>query len=242
MTLLEVCVADPASLAAAVAGGAERIELCSSLELGGLTPAPGLIRMAAATGIPVYALVRSRSGDFVYDEADVEAMIGDIAAIRAAGLAGVVLGASLPNGALDGEVLRRLREAAEGLGTTLHRAFDLVPAIEPAVEVAVELRFERILTSGRAADALSGVADIVAAHRAAVGRISIMAGAGLRPDNVGELLASVPLNEVHSSCSIAVAAQGVRAVDLGFAAPTRKQTDAEEIRRMKAAIGASART
>ena len=240
MTLLEVCVADPQSLAAAVAGAAERIELCSALELGGLTPTPGLIAMAAATGIPVYALVRSRSGDFVYDEADVAAMIADIAAIRAAGLAGVVLGASKPNGELDGVVLRRLREAAEGLGTTLHRAFDLVPEIAPAVELAIELRFERILTSGCAPDAPSGVGGIAAAHRAAAGRISIMAGSGLRPENVGALLAEVPLSEVHSSCAIAVPAKNATAVEFGFAAPIRKQTDVAEIFRMRAALGGRA--
>ena len=94
---LEVCVADPQSLVAAIEGGADRIELCSALEQGGLTPLPGMISLAAASPIAVYALVRPRTGDFVFDAHDVDAMLRDIDAIRAAGLAGVVIGASRPS-------------------------------------------------------------------------------------------------------------------------------------------------
>ncbi len=148
MPLLEVCVGDPESLIAAIEGGADRIELCSALELGGLTPTPGLMALAARAPVPVYAMVRPRGGDFVFSSSEREAMRADIAGVRAAGLAGVVLGAS-PDGTLDGETLADLVQASAGLGTTLHRAFDLVPDIGDAVETAVALGFERILTSGR---------------------------------------------------------------------------------------------
>lgn len=236
--LLEVCVADPQSLAAAVAGGGERIELCSALEVGGLTPLPGLMRLAATAPIPVYALVRPRSGDFVFDAADIDAMLADIDAIRAAGLAGVVLGASRPNGELDVPVLARLLDHAQGLGSTLHRAIDLVPDFAEATEAAISLGFERILTSGGAHVALDGLDNIATAHAAARGRIKIMAGSGLTPANVGALLKAVPVDEVHSSCAAPGPAQSAPAVRLGFAAEGRRRTDATVVAAFKRAIGA----
>lgn len=236
--LLEVCVADPQSLMAAITGGGDRIELCSGLELGGLTPSAGLMRLAAAAPIPVYAIVRPRSGDFVCDDADVDAMLGDIDAIRAAGLAGVVLGASRPNGELDVTVLARLLDQAQGLGSTLHRAIDLVPDFAEATEAAVSLKFERILTSGGVHVALHGVDNIATALAAARGRIKIMAGSGLTPANVGALLAAVPVDEVHSSCASPGPASSAPAVRLGFAAETRRRTDPAVVRAFRQAIGA----
>jgi copper homeostasis protein len=235
--LLEVCVADPQSLAAAIAGGGDRIELCSGLELGGLTPSAGLMRLAAAAPIPVYAIVRPRSGDFVCDDADLDAMLGDIDAIRTAGLAGVVLGASRPNGELDLKVLARLMEQAEGLGSTLHRAIDLVPDFAEATEAAIGLKFERILTSGGVQVALDGVDNIATALTTARGRIKVMAGSGLRPANIGALLKAVPVDEVHSSCASPGPASSAPAVRLGFAAESRRQTDPAVVRAFKAALG-----
>lgn len=227
---LEVCVADPQSLAAAIEGGAERIELCSALELGGLTPLPGLMALAARSGIETYALVRPRSGDFVFDAGDVEAMLRDIDAVRAAGLAGVVIGANRPDGRLDEAVLARLIAHAAGLGTTLHRAIDLVPNFAEATETAIGLGFERILTSGGAPTVLEGLGQLALAQATARGRIRIMAGSGLRPDNVLELLAAVPVDEVHSSCAGAPAPSAEGAVRLGFAAKTKRHTDAAVVR------------
>jgi copper homeostasis protein len=239
---LEVCVADPQSLAAAIAGGAERIELCSALELGGLTPLPGLIALAAEAPMPVYALVRPRSGDFIFDQHDIDAMLRDIDAIRATGLAGVVLGANFENGALDDRLLARLLDHAQGLGSTLHRAMDLVPDFAEATETAIALGFERILTSGGAPTALEGLGQLALTHATAAGRIKIMAGGGLRPDNVLELLEAVPVDEVHSSCAGTPEPMAEGAVRLGFAAKTRKHTDAEVVRKFRevlAGVGAS---
>ena len=233
---LEVCVADPASLAAAIEGGAERIELCSALELGGLTPSFGLMSLASEADIPTYALIRPRPGDFVFGDDDYGAMLYDIEAVRAAGLDGVVLGCSRPNGEIDAEMLLRLVGAAEGLGLTLHRAFDLVPDIASAVEIAVELGFERILTSGGAPTALEGLGNLALVHATAAGRVQVMAGSGLNPDNVGRLIDSVPVDEVHSSCAGPAIASEDRAVRFGFAARTRRVTDASVVRAMKAAV------
>jgi len=236
MALLEVCVADADSLAAAIEGGADRIELCSALELGGLTPGPGLIALAAQAPMPVMAMVRPRSGDFVFSRADVEAMRADIEAIRTAGLAGVVLGASKPDGRLDEEVLKLLVEASAGLALTLHRAIDLVPDWRDGIDLAIELGFERILTSGGAANALAG-RDTIADMLAHAGeRITIMAGSGVTPANVADLLAGLLLKEVHSSCAATMLTAGEKAVALGFADPTRRQTKAEIVAALKRAI------
>src|SRR5690606_10584279 len=131
---------------------------------------------AAKASVPVRAMVRSRPGDFVFDESDVQSMLADIAAIRAAGLEGVVLGANLPDGRLDLETLGVLSEAAHGLKRTLHRAIDLVPDMAEAVEQAIALGFDTILTAGRARIASDGIAELELAHRVARGRITIMAG------------------------------------------------------------------
>lgn len=231
---LEVCVDSIAGLDAAVAGGADRIELCAALDLGGLTPSPGFMAAAARCGLPVHAMIRPRAGGFVVTPAEVAVMQRDIAAARAAGMQGVVLGASLPDGRLDSLVLSQLVAAAEGLSLTLHRAFDLVPDLGEAVALAVELGFDRILTSGRAETAIAGLADIAATFVLAAGRIAIMPGAGITAANARRLR-HLPLTDVHASCRKA-APSPARAVALGFAAATSRETDATAVRALKSAL------
>jgi copper homeostasis protein len=182
--ILEVCVDTPAGLAAAIEGGADRIELCSALALQGLTPAPGLMAIAAEAAIPIYPMIRPRNGDFVYDAGDLDAILRDIDATREAGLAGVVIGANLSSGELDVDALSMLVAHAEGLGVTLHRAFDLTPDPFAALETAIDLGFERILTSGCALNAMAGAETIAALVEQADGRIAILAGGGVNPSNV----------------------------------------------------------
>lgn len=230
---LEVCVADPQSLAAAVAGGAERIELCSALELGGLTPLPGMMALARQSGIETYALIRPRSGDFVFDAHDLDAMRRDIDAVRAAGLEGVVVGANHADGRLDDRMLAALLSHSAGLATTLHRAIDLVPDFAEATETAIALGFDRILTSGGAPTVLEGLGQLALVNATARGRIKVMAGSGLRPDNVLDLLAAVAVDEVHSSCTGMPLPSADGAVRLGFAAKTKRQTDAAVVRQFR---------
>lgn len=237
--LLEVCVEDAAGLRAAVDGGADRIELCSALSVGGLTPSPGLMALAGKIDIPVYAMIRPRPGDFVFDVSDMDVMRVEIDAARSAGLAGVVLGASRPDGSLDGETLRVLVDHAHGLGLTLHRAFDLVPDFAEAVEIAVDLGFERILTSGGAKRAPDAVDALVAVIADAKGRISIMPGSGVTLETVGGLLSRLSVTEVHSSCSVENPAHDGRLVSLGFVAPSSRQTDEQAVRALKARLSAA---
>jgi copper homeostasis protein len=232
--LLEVCVEDIAGLAAAIAGGADRIELCSALAIGGLTPSAGLMAAAGRASIPAYAMIRPRAGSFVYSADELAVMKADIDAARRAGLPGVVLGASLPDGRLDRDMLAALVTHAGGLGKTLHRAFDLVPNVEEAVELAISLGFERILTSGCAKTAVDGINVLEQAITIAAGRISIMPGSGINVGTIGALWPRLAISEVHASCSTAQAERDERLLAFGFSAPTTRRTDAVTVRALKA--------
>ncbi|WVT73319.1 copper homeostasis protein CutC [Sinorhizobium chiapasense] len=233
---LEVCVDDTDGLKAAIEGGADRIELCAALSVGGLTPNPGLMALAGPPPVPVYAMIRPRPGDFVFSAADLDVMRRDIDAARAAGLAGVVLGASLADGRLDASMLIKLTGHAAGLGMTLHRAFDLVPDFAEAMEVAVELGFERILTSGGAKSAPQAIDRLAEIVSLAKGRLSIMPGSGVTLDTVDGLLDRLSVSEVHSSCSVRDPAQDRRLVEMGFVSADRRRTDMETVRAMKARL------
>lgn len=235
MTLIEICVDDAQGLAAAIAGGADRVELCSTLEMGGLTPSPGLMALAGRAPTKVRAMIRHRPGDFVFDKADIATMRGDIAAARQAGLEGVVLGASLGDGRLDTDTLANLVGAAGDMGKTLHRAFDLVPDLEEAIEAAIALGFDTILTSGRALTAMEGLEDIARAHEIAAGRITIMAGSGVNHVNAANILARTPLGALHGSCSEPARPASDPAARLGFSSVARKTTSAARVSAFKSA-------
>lgn len=235
--LLEVCVEDVNGLQAAIAGGAGRIELCSALALGGLTPSPGLMAEAARSPIPVMAMIRPRAGGFVWSTEDLRQMKADIAAARAAGLSGVVLGASRPDGRLDEWMLTTLLNEAYGMDTTLHRCFDLTPDKGRALEAAVTLGFRRILTSGGAATAPEGADTLVQLMDQAAGRILLMPGSGIRPETL-PALTHLPLREIHASCSMPQA-EGAAIAALGFGPPERRVTSEQAVRALKAALGTS---
>ena len=232
--ILEICVDDAAGLDAAIRGGADRIELCTALSGGGVTPSRGFMQLAATKSIPVSVMIRPRSGDFVFGREEADIMKYDIDAARNAGVSGVVLGASLPNGALDTALLEELCAHAEGLDRTLHRAIDVVPDFADAVEAAIALGFSRILTSGGARSALEGVDQLEAMISLAAGRISIMPGAGVRPHVVSELLQRLAISEIHASCSADASYDADSKLSLlGFTMPERKQTDEATVRALK---------
>lgn len=232
---LEVCLDSPHGLITAIEAGADRIELCSSLSLQGLTPSPGLMRQAAGFETPVYAMIRPRPGDFVFSQTEVDAMLHEIDAVRAAGLAGVVLGASRPSGELDTQVLETLIRNAQGMGATLQRAVDLTPDLGVALEEAIALGFERVLTSGGALSAPEGADVIAGLVEQAKGRISVMAGAGLKPSNVAEIIRRTGVSEVHGSFSRTApdapyqGEAATRALAMGFVMPGLKEPDPDAI-------------
>lgn len=234
--LLEVCVDDPAGLAAAIEGGADRIELCAALDVGGLTPSPGLMALAAQSPVPVYAMIRPRAGAFVFDRDEEATMVADIEAVLNAGLAGVVIGASQDDGSLDTAMLARLKAVIGNAGVTLHRAFDLVPDMERALEQAIDLGLERILTSGGQKTAIEGADMIARLNDRSSGCIRIMPGSGLRPDNVESLLQR-GVHEVHASCRRALSTDpDDRATAFGFLSLSSFATDPDLVRQMRAKL------
>ena len=233
---LEVCIDDVISLDVCVEGGAHRIELCSALDLGGLTPSPGLMAAAVKSALPARAMIRPRAGDFCFTEAEVAVMLADIAAVRSAGLAGVVLGATDADHELDRSILARLVAAAGNLGKTLHRAVDLLPDPVAAVDLAIELGFDCILTSGGALTAEAGAAVIASMVERAAGRIDIMAGSGVRPENAAAIHHATGASWLHSSCSRAMAT-GSDIHRFGFGPVERRLADRDRIRALNAAIG-----
>jgi copper homeostasis protein len=234
--LLEVCVDSADGLRSAIEGGADRIELCSALELGGLTPSLGLIELASKAPIPVYAMIRPRGGNFCFSAEDEAIMLADIRNARNAGLAGVVVGASLSDGSLDAVMLERLIAEAKGLGVTLHRAFDLVPDMEIALQQAIALGFERILTSGLSQTAEDGLDKLRRLAEMAGEGISIMPGSGVNAENVGRIMEATGAAEVHASCRVPVEEKDPRAIAFGFAAEQSFRTCVQRVRALKTAI------
>ena len=237
--LLEVCVDTADGLFAAVEGGADRIELCSALELGGLTPSPGLMQIAASAACPVYAMVRPRGGGFVYSPAELDQMHRDIETVSAAGLAGIVIGANGEKSGLDRAALGALMRHRGTLGATLHRAIDLCPNMLESVDAAADLGFERILTSGGALNALAGLERLAAMHERANGRLTIMPGGGVSPDNVARFTSAFPVREIHASCSAAETSADARLAEFGFVTGPRRRTSAQRVRALRAALDAA---
>lgn len=196
--MLEICTGDPEGLLSAIAGGADRVELCSGLSEGGLTPSAAMIAFAADR-IPTNVLIRPRSGDFVYTEAELEVMEQDIEKAVKAGAHGIVIGALTPDGRIDTAAMKRLLKPARHLENTFHRAFDVTAHPFEALEEIIDLGFSRILTSGQQATALEGAELITELKLRARGRIKIMAGCGVNPGNLKELIERSGADEVHAS-------------------------------------------
>ena len=222
-------------------GGADRIELCSALALGGLTPSAGLMAIAAEaqkqTRLPVRAMIRPREGHFHFDVADCDMMLRDIDAVRAAGLDGVVIGASNAAGSLDTALLERLVAHAAGMAVTLHRVVDLLPDPVEAVDVAIALGLSTILTSGGAIKAADGVDNIAAMQQRAGGRIEIMAGSGVHAGNAPTIIAATGIHAIHASCSRPISDISTRLLDLGFDNANRRITDHATVVALRQATG-----
>ena len=201
---LEVCCGDPASVLAAVAGGASRIELCSGLSDGGLTPSIATIEFAVNSGLQeVNVLIRPRPGDFLYSDYEASLMEKDIELALKAGATGVVIGALTPDGEVDMQLCKRLISRARAVNprttVTFHRAFDLVRNPEKSLEDVISLGCDCILTSGLAPNALTGIGMLRDLVGLAAGRIRIMAGCGVNPDNAETIIRKSGIDIIHST-------------------------------------------
>jgi len=203
--LLEVCFDSPAGLARALAARVGRFEVCSRLDLDGLTPGDDLLRSALATGVPCFTMVRPRGGSHIFGLHEHAVLRADLARVKALGAHGVVLGALTPDGRIDRALTAELVEAARPLPVTFHRAFDQVRDRFEALETLVELGVRRILTSGGASDAFGGRTELRALADRAAGRIGILPGGGVRAHNAAAILEATGLSELHSSTPFTLA-------------------------------------
>jgi copper homeostasis protein len=199
MTLVEAAVETLEETLAAKRAGADRIELCANLGVGGTTPSAGLIAsVVQQVNHSVFVMIRPRGGDFVYAADEIDAMIEDIDRARPLGIAGIVTGALRSDGSVDVESMRRLMSPAAGLPVTFHRAFDVVANRTEALEQVIELGASRVLTSGGAATALEGASAIAMLVDQAGERISIVAGGKIREQNAPDVIAHTGVREVHA--------------------------------------------
>ncbi len=181
--LLEVCVDSYVSAMAAIDGGADRLELCSALAIGGLTPSAALLQqIRQVSNIPIRCLMRPRGGDFLYTREEIQQMVIEMEALRSAGADGFVIGCLTAEGSLDFCAMKPLLEAAEGLGLTLHRCIDVSRDLEQTYRDAAALGFDTVLTSGGAGSCLEGkdaIAPLLALRDGAQGP-EILIGAGVK--------------------------------------------------------------
>ncbi|MDR1593640.1 MAG: copper homeostasis protein CutC [Prevotellaceae bacterium] len=199
---VEVCAGSVWSVIEAEKGYASRVELCDNLFEGGTTPSAATIEIACkSVKIPVYVMIRPRGGDFLYSDIEFEIMKRDIFFAKKYGAAGIVIGLLLPDGAVDERRTKELVVIAKelGMGTTFHRAFDMSSNPLEALETVIATGCERILTSGGENKAIDGKESIKELVTMADGRISIMAGSGVNPGNVKDLIGYTGINEVHIS-------------------------------------------
>ena len=236
--LIEACVDSYASCKAAWLGGADRLELCAHLVIGGTTPSPALFRQVIRD-VPVKTnvLIRPRFGDFLYSEAEMEQMCEEIRMFRELGANGVVIGALTPDGDLDMEKMRRMMDCAGTMDVTLHRAFDMTRDPVRTLEEAVQLGCKTILTSGQQKDALAGAELLGELFRRADGEIDIMAGSGVKNWNIQEIHDRTGIVVFHTTGRKGVIDSGMRyrkqTVAMGLPSLSEYeiwQTDAEEFR------------
>lgn len=198
--LMEACVGSYASCMTAARGGADRLELCANLVIGGTTPSPALARQVLRDcAVPVNVLIRPRFGDFLYDDAEMEQMCLEIQVFREMGVNGVVIGTLTPDGDLDMEKMKKLMDAAGDLDVTLHRAFDMTRDPFRSLEDAIALGCKTILTSGQAPNAPAGAALLKELEDRAGGRITIMAGSGVKSGNIQALHDQTGIRTFHTS-------------------------------------------
>lgn len=186
------------SALAAERGGAGRLELCDALFDGGTTPSAGMIAACRErVSIPLFVIIRPRGGGFVYSEPELDVIRRDIVAARGLGADGVVIGVLRSDGSIDEDQTRSLVGVAGDLPVTFHRAFDFAPDPGAGMETLISAGITRVLTSGGAPTARDGVAALASLVKQASDRLVVMAGGGVREENVKEIVANSGVREVH---------------------------------------------
>lgn len=195
---IEACIDSVESALIAQKSGAKRVELCSALFEGGLTPSAGMVRMVKKTAaIDVMAMIRPRGGDFCYSKEEFEVMLSDIQSMKECAVAGVVFGVLEKNGKIDVKRTKMLIDTARPLKVTFHRAFDVTPDPLSALETLIKLGVDRVLTSGQESTVWEGI-EVLAKLKAQAGnRIIVMPGGGISERNFDKIHRELALGEYH---------------------------------------------
>ena len=237
----EICSGSLQSALNAQDAGAGRVELCSALSLGGITPSYGFIELARKRlDIDINVLIRPRQGDFLYDSEEIAVMIKDIMACAKIGVNGVVIGALDPFGNVDMDACRAMVAVAKhhGLSVTFHRAIDRSCNIMVALEDVISLGADRILSSGGKPTAYEGMETLAKMNAAAAGRVIIMPGGGVNAENIRQILEGTGAQEIHFSGSQTIQSEMVYREGVSFTPDslggdfTRTESSAEKIRQM----------
>ncbi len=225
----EICIDSTDGAIAAELAGASRVELSAGLFEGGITPSLGLIEttLAAVTSLRVHVLVRPRGGDFIYEEHEVRAMERDIAAVRAAGAHGVVIGALTPEGDVDRRTMDRLQAQAGSMQITFHRAFDMVADPRAVLETLIACGYQRVLTSGQESSALEGALLIAELVHQAGDRIAVMAGGGITARNARRVAEATGVREMHFAALVPTPSQAVFRNPRAFMGDALRQSEYE---------------
>ena len=202
MAIVEICLEDIESAIAAQCGGADRIELCDNLAVGGTTPSIGMIQQVRQQlQIDLQVLVRPRGGDFCYTDLEFGVMKADVEAAKSAGADGIVTGILNTDGTIDVQRTQELIRLALPIPVTFHRAFDHTPNPLSALETLAGYGISRILSSGQASSAYEGLSLLSQLQKTARGRISIMAGGGVNSWNAPQIVRQARISEIHTGSS-----------------------------------------
>lgn len=198
---LEIPVFNTESAEVAIKAGADRLEVCSGFEAGGTTPGPGIVSyLRPETRIPLFVMIRPRSGDFIYTRGEIEVMKRDIHSFASMGADGFVFGVLTPEGNVNMADCKELVKEAGGLPCTFHRAFDLSHDFQRSLNEIIGCGFRRILTSGGHNNAGDGLEVIIELQGLAQGRIILIPGGGLKPEMIPALAETGSFKEIHASC------------------------------------------
>lgn len=201
--LLEVCVGSLADAVAAADAGADRLELCGALELGGLTPSHGLIeQVIGGVGLPVVVMIRPRAGGFCYSDDEFCCMLRDAELALLAGAHGIVFGCLTSNGTIDGSRTKDLVGLAVERNTVFHRAFDFVPDKRAALEEFIDIGVTRVLTTGGPTTAIEGAPSLRQLNDQASGRIEILPAGGVTVANAVDLVRNTGCNQLHAGVAM----------------------------------------
>lgn len=205
MIRIEICTNGYQSVINAQENGAHCAELCESLEVGGVTPSYGTLKKVANDmKIPVRVLIRPRSGNYIYNDSELEIMCQDIQLVKELGYDGVVIGALNENGDLDVEKIKAMMKVGEGMKFTFHRAIDACNNPLEALEILIDLGFDKVLTSGCKPKAVEGI-DVIRQMQEQFGdKIKIMAGGGVNINNVSTIINETGVSNCHASLTVEV--------------------------------------